>query len=63
MLRILGGLVLLVALSIAGAFFYVDTIVKTGIEKGGTYALGVPTRVAFLKCSLATWPSCSRPWS
>ena len=52
MLKFLGGLILLVVLSVGGAFFYVDTIVKAGIEKGGTYALGVPTRVGSVRPGL-----------
>ncbi len=36
---------LLVLGVIAGAVFYIDTIAKTGIERGATYALGVPTSV------------------
>lgn len=34
---------LVVVVGIAGAFFYVDTIAKKAIERGGEMALGVPT--------------------
>lgn len=38
-------LVLLVLVALVGIYLYIDTIAKTAIEKGGTYALGVETTV------------------
>lgn len=46
---LVGGLVVLAALAVGIALFFVDSIAKTAIEKGGTYALGVPTTVADVK--------------
>ncbi len=37
--------ILLVLALVAGAVMYLDTIAKTGIESGASYALGVPTSV------------------
>jgi hypothetical protein len=50
--KILIVLVVLVGLVFAGAFFYVDTIAKKAIEKGGEAALGVPTSLDDLHISL-----------
>ncbi len=41
--RVVIVVVVLAIVVVAGAFFYVDTIAKTAIEKGATYALGVKT--------------------
>ncbi|CAG0987722.1 hypothetical protein PHYC_02116 [Phycisphaerales bacterium] len=38
-----GGLLAVVVLALAVAVFYVDSIARTAIERGGTYAMGVPT--------------------
>ena len=49
LLRILllsvGGLILLLLIIAFAIFMYVDSLAKQGIERGGTYALGVTTRV------------------
>lgn len=39
------GLVVVLVLVVVVAFFMINSIAKAGIEKGGTYALGVPTSV------------------
>src|SRR5262245_46526516 len=39
------GLVLVVLLGVGGVLFYMDSIAKAAIERGGTYALGVNVRV------------------
>ncbi len=36
-------LVVILAAAVFGAFLFVDSIARTAIERGGTYALGVPT--------------------
>jgi hypothetical protein len=43
--RIAIGLVLLLLLLGLGAFFFVDSLAKQAIERGGRYALGVETRL------------------
>jgi len=45
LLRIVLVLVLLVLVAAGVAWYYIDTLAKTGIERGATYALGVPTTV------------------
>src|SRR2546422_2020741 len=59
LLKILGGLFLLLVLGAVTAFFFLDWIAKKGVERGGAYALGVDTRVKDLdvhpfagRCSL-----------
>ncbi len=44
-LFILIGALALILLAGAGVFFYIDSIAKAAIERGGTYALGVNTTV------------------
>jgi len=51
--KLLVLLVVLVALAVGGALFYLDSIAKTAIEKGATYALGVPTSVDSVRIRLA----------
>ena len=41
-----GGLVLLVIVGLVIAFMSINSIAKTGIERGGTWAMGVPTTVS-----------------
>jgi uncharacterized protein involved in outer membrane biogenesis len=54
-LKIVGiAVVVLVVLLVVIAIFSIDRILKAGIERGGTYALGVPTRadsasISFMK--------------
>jgi hypothetical protein len=46
--RLIGLVVVLVVLVVAAVFgvaFYADSIAKAAVEKGGTYALGVPTKL------------------
>lgn len=43
--RIVIVLLLLVVIAAVAAYFYIDTLAKTGIERGATYALGVDTTV------------------
>jgi len=45
-LRIVGGLVLLLVVVVVGIGFYLNEVIGGAIERGGTYALGVPTRVS-----------------
>ena len=47
------GLVLLVLIALGVVLWLtIDSIAKTGIERGGTYALGVPTTVDSVSLSL-----------
>ena len=46
------ALFVLVAVVAAGAFFYVDSIAKKAIERGGEMALGVPTQLDKVHVSL-----------
>jgi hypothetical protein len=50
--RFLIGLVLVALLVVAGASLYVNQILGTAIERGATYALGVDTRVGFVRLRL-----------
>ena len=52
MKRFLVGLVLVALLVVAGASLYVNQILGTAIERGATYALGVDTRVGFVRLRL-----------
>ncbi|MCP3903063.1 MAG: hypothetical protein GY715_05440 [Planctomycetes bacterium] len=45
-------LLVLVVVVVAVVFLYIDSIAKAGIEKGGTYALGVPTTVDIVDVSV-----------
>ena len=45
LLRIVLVLVLLVLVAAGVAWYYIDSLARTGIERGATYALGVPTTV------------------
>lgn len=45
-LRIVGGLLLLLVLAVGGVALYLNQIASTAIEKGGTRALGVRTSVS-----------------
>ncbi|MFB3893625.1 MAG: hypothetical protein ACE15C_16555 [Phycisphaerae bacterium] len=50
--RIILLVLVLSVLVVAGVFIFIDSIAKAGIEKGGTYATGVPTEVQSVKLSL-----------
>jgi hypothetical protein len=50
--RILIGLIVLLVVVVAAVAFSVDRILSEGIERGGSYALGVQTRVGFVRLSL-----------
>lgn len=50
--KLLIALIVLVAVAAAGAFFYVDSIAKKAIERGGEMALGVPTQLDKVHVSL-----------
>lgn len=50
--KLLVVLVVLVAIGVAGAFYYVDTIAEKAIERGGEMALGVPTQLDEVNISL-----------
>lgn len=43
LLKIVGALALLVVIALVVVFFFIDSIVKAGVEKGSTAALGVET--------------------
>ena len=45
LIRLTIGVVLLLLIAGVVGYLWLDTIAKTGIEKGGSYALGVPTRL------------------
>ncbi len=45
MMKFFGALLLLMVAAVAAVWFYFDTIAKTGIERGTSYATGVPTAV------------------
>ena len=51
-LKIAVGVVIVIAAVLAVAWFYIDAIAKTAVERGATYALGVPTRVDSVRVSL-----------
>lgn len=46
------ALLVVVVIVVAGAFFYIDSIAKKGIEQGGEMALGVPTNLEDVHISL-----------
>jgi len=50
--KLFAVLVVVVAIVVAGAFFYVDIIAKKAIEQGGEMALGVPTSLDAVHISL-----------
>jgi len=52
LLKIVVLLVVLVIIAVAVVLFYIDSIAKTAVEKGGTLALGVPTRVDSIDVSI-----------
>ena len=52
LLRVVAGLVVLVIVVLLVVVLRIDAIAKTGVEKGGTYALGVETSVDELSLSL-----------
>jgi len=51
-IRIVIGVVLLLVILVAIAWFMIDRLAKSGIEKGGTYALGVDTTLQDIDISL-----------
>lgn len=52
MKKVLIALVLLVVLAVGGISLYVNEIIGTAIERAGTYAMGVDTRVGFVRLRL-----------
>lgn len=50
--QVLIGLVALVVCLVLAAWVWIDFIVKTGIQEGGHYAMGVPTKVDTVSLSL-----------
>jgi len=50
--KLLIALLVVVAIVVAGAFFYIDSIAKKAIEQGGEMALGVPTNLESVHISL-----------
>lgn len=52
LLKLVIAVLVIVALGVGGAVFYVDSIVKKGIEQGGEMALGVPTQLGSANVSL-----------
>lgn len=52
LLKLLIALLVVVVMVIVGAFFYIDTLAKKGIEQGGEMALGVPTHLDTINISL-----------
>jgi hypothetical protein len=44
-LKVVIGIVVVIAVVLGAAWLMIDHLAKAGIERGGTYALGVPTRV------------------
>lgn len=51
-LRIVLGVIALLIIVVVLTFVMINQVAKTGIEKGGTYALGVPTTVNTVNLSL-----------
>jgi hypothetical protein len=45
LIRLAAGIALVIVLAVVAVWYYADTVAKTGIERGATYALGVPTTV------------------
>ncbi len=45
LLRILAGLALVVLLAVAGTMLFLDSLAREAVERGGTFALGVPTEL------------------
>jgi hypothetical protein len=54
MKKVLIGLVALVVVGVGAIWLFVNEIVGTAIERGATYALGVETRVGFVRLALLT---------
>ena len=52
MKKFLGIIFLVIILIIGGMLFYIDSILKTAVEKGGTFALGTPTSVSSLSLGI-----------
>ncbi len=50
--KLLIALLVVVVIVIVGAFFYIDTLAKKGIEQGGEMALGVPTHLDTIHISV-----------
>ena len=50
--RIILGLVILLVIVVLVLWMMIDSLAKAGVEKGGTYALGVDTKVDTLSLSL-----------
>ncbi|MBL7141115.1 MAG: hypothetical protein ISS74_09430 [Planctomycetes bacterium] len=52
LLRLAVLLVILAVVVVAVGWYYIDALAKTGVERGATYALGVPTTAAGVKVGL-----------
>ena len=55
LLKVLLGLVVVLVVAVVCVFFFINSIVKTGIEAGGKYALGVPTTVNSVSVGLGSF--------
>ncbi|MBN1342957.1 MAG: hypothetical protein JXQ73_09775 [Phycisphaerae bacterium] len=53
-IQLVVGLVIVVILVVAGVFIWIDSIAKAGVEKGGTFALGVPTKLDSMDVGVVT---------
>ena len=51
-IRIVIALVVVVVVVLGGVFFYINSLAKTAIEKGATYAMGVQTTVGSVNVGL-----------
>src|SRR5205814_1980323 len=52
LLFLIGTPILLVILLVVGLLFFVDSAAKAGIQRGGTYAMGVDTSVSSVSIGL-----------
>ena len=51
---VVGGGLLLVVVALVATLIMIDSVAKTGIEKGGSYALGVPTALDSASIGIAS---------
>lgn len=51
-IRLLGALIALIVIALAGVVFYLDSLAERAIEEGAGYALGVPTHVGSVRIGL-----------
>ena len=52
LLKLIIGLLVVVVIAVGGAYFYLDSIAKKAVERGGEMALGVPTTLDNIHISL-----------